>query len=165
MCTSGHKCYSFIDSTNIFRKRKVSVFIYLWMQFSYHWTHYIFPMQSLSYCISILSIFISNHSNIVLNSKVRAPSPPPPERMHFSMIGLITYFWCIHLHTASISFLVLLIQSNIVGNSKARIVIFRLNTIFVWLGSLHIFDALTIILDQTHSLFCEFNWTSLVLSR
>ena len=51
------------------------------------------------------------------------------------MIRIVTYLWCTHLWTSSLSFIVTLLQSNILSNSKVRAVVFRLNVTFVWLKS------------------------------
>ena len=50
---------------------------------------------------------------------------------NFCMIWLMTYFWFTHLHTASLLFILLLIQSQIVGNSEIRTVFPQINAIFV----------------------------------
>ena len=76
------------------------------------------------------------------------------------MVWLMTYPQCTHLHTASCSFIIFLVQSNIYGNSKVIDVFFQLNAIFVWFESLHIFAALTFILRHSHSSFRRFHQTS-----
>ena len=51
------------------------------------------------------------------------------------MIQIIAYFWCTHLHTASLSFIVLSIQSIIIDNSKVRKVFCfdRMQFFMIWL--------------------------------
>ena len=49
---------------------------------------------------------------------------------YFLIIEIMTYFLCTHLHTASRSLILLLIQSIIVGNSKVRAVVFSIECKF-----------------------------------
>ena len=63
------------------------------------------------------------------------------------MIRLIKYFWCTHLHTLSLSFIVSFIQSNIVSNSKVRA-----DVCFYWIKLLYNLNH-SIFLIQSHSYF------------
>ena len=67
--------------------------------------------------------------------------------------------------TSSPLFLLLSIQSNIVGDSKARAVVLLLNEIFVWFDPLNISGALTFILHNYCSYFCQFNRPLCVTAR
>ena len=67
----------------------------------------------------------------------------------FCKIWLIPYFWYTHFHTSSLKYIVLMIQSNIVGNSN-------ISANLIQLDSLNIFDALTFILHHSHPLFQQF---------
>ena len=70
--------------------------------------------------IRFLSFF--NILNIISNSKVK--SFVFLIEFNLCIIRLMTYFRCTHLHTASLSFIVLLMRFNINGDSKVRTVTF-----------------------------------------
>ena len=81
------------------------------------------------------------------------------------MILFIPYIQYTHHYTVSLSFIVLSIQSKIVGKSEVRAVFPHLKLIFEKFDSFHIFHALISILHPYHSSLCQFNQTFLVTAR
>ena len=112
-------------------------------------------MHSYSYWITIVIFLFDSIENCW---KYQGNSSYFLIKFNVRTIRLSKYFWCTHLHTSSLSFIDLLIQSNIVSNSKViSVVVFSLNAIFVRFNSLYIFESLTFILHHSLSSFFQFN--------
>ena len=116
LCIVGHKFYYFVYSIENLREEQGKwIFLFNWMKFSYYFTNYIFYMDSPSYCIALINYFFDSTKNCQKQKgKIFF------NECNFSMIRLIKYFWCTHLHTVSLSLIVSSVQSNIVNNRKAR---------------------------------------------
>ena len=132
------------------------------MQFLYDLTHSIFLMHSPSYVITLIHRFVDPIKHL-RQQKVKS-SCFSRSNVIF-LIQLIPYFWCTHLHNSSISFIVLSIQSNIVGDNKIIPIVFFLNAICLWSKLLNIFDVITFIMNHYSSLICIFNQKLLVTAR
>ena len=72
---------------------------------------------------------------------------------NFRTIWIIPHFQFTRLHTASLSFIILLILYYILSKIKLRAVLS--NAIRAWVKPFHIFGALTFILYHSHSFFVD----------
>ena len=113
---------SFIQLNVVGNSEVISVVCFDLIQFTQYFTHSIVLMHSPSQCNLV-------QSSIARNSEVSAFLT----ELNFHMIQIILWFQCTHLHTLSLLFIVISVESKNVGNSKvSAFFLFLPNTISVW---------------------------------